>query len=247
MDANSLIEKFNASKEAKQLAIAYGGDGELLKVVAKVGDKKGIIPIRNYGQCEKHKNLLRDLVEHPNEFKHELKYSKQPFIDYEFNGNSHLFEDQAKGPIAEVVMKAADPTEALRFTVKANGKTYMKQCIADGIICATSLGSHGYFKSITRTIFNDVDAIGLGFISPTYGLCNVVLRSLDHIRVTLERDADIFISGDKSFQKVSGKTGDNLDLRLSAEGVAMYGYDIFCCPECRRGRNSTLVNDQYMV
>lgn len=246
MNDIDLIAKFNASKEAKHMAIAYGGDGELLRVVSQVGIKKGVIPIRNYGLCEKHKKLLEDIVDGKEECKRLLKYSKQHFIDYSLDGNSHIFLNQANSPIAEVVLKSANPTEAIRFSVLVDGKEYMKQCIADGVICATSLGSHGYFKSVTRTIFNDTEALGLGFIAPTYGLCNLVLKGTSKVEVILERDADVVFSGDKCFKNLKLHKGNMLDLTLSSDGVALYGYDIFCCPECRRLRNSTIVNDQYL-
>lgn len=245
MDDKTLIEKFNASKTAKNMAIAYGGDGQLLEVVSRVGNKKGIIPIRNYGRCAKHANLLEEVVEGTND-KLNLKYSKQHFIDYSLDGTTNIFSDQLNGPISEIVLKCANPTEALRFTVLVNGKEYMKQCIADGVICSTALGSHGYFKSVTRTIFNDTEALGLGFIAPTYGLCNLILKATDNVRIVLERSAKALLSGDKSFKEIDYKSGTTLDMQLGVEGVALYGYDIFCCPECRRLRNSTIVNDQYL-
>ncbi len=245
MDDIELINKFNASKEAKTLAISYGGDGQLLRVVSQVGNKKGIIPIRNYGRCAKHANLLEEIVEGTND-RLNLKYSKQPFIDYSLNGERCIFKNQLVGPIAEIVWRSADPTEALRFTVEVNGKEYMKNCIADGIICSTALGSHGYFKSVTRTIFNDTSAIGIGFIAPTYGLCNLVLKSTDKVKIVLERDASTMLSADKCYKQLSSSKNDRLDVELSTDGAALYGYDVFCCPECRRLRNSTMVNDQYL-
>jgi NAD kinase len=245
MNDKTLIDKFNASKAAKNMVIAYGGDGQLLKVVSQVGNKKGIIPIRNYGRCAKHAKLLEEVVEGTND-RLNLKYSKQPFIDYSLDGEKSIFKNQLVGPIAEIVWKSANPTEAMRFSVLVNGKEYMKQCIADGVICATSLGSHGYFKSVTRTIFNDTESLGLGFIAPTYGLCNLVLKSTDKIDIILERDASTMLSADKCFKAIDCTKGACLSLSLSIEGVSLYGYDVFCCPECRRLRNSTIVNDQYL-
>ena len=246
MNDNDLLKKFNSSKQAKHIVIAYGGDGELLKVISQTGDKKGIIPVRNYGRCEKHANLLEEIVDGSNE-KLVLKYSKHSFIDYAFNNETKLFLNQVKAPVAEIVWKSANPTCAMRFSVYVNGKTYMKQCIADGVIFSTALGSHGYFKSVARTIFNDNDSCGIGFISPTYGLCNLVLKSTDKVKIVLERSIDSTLSGDKCFKCIEAHEGDELDLQLSVDGVALYGYDVFCCPECRKYRNSTLVNDQYTI
>lgn len=243
MEEKDLVEKFNAFE--KYLAIAYGGDGELLKVVAEYGMSKSIIPIRNYGRCAKHANLVEEVIGNIKDCRRQFKQSKQHFINCSLDGLVKLF-CQAVGPVSEVTWKCANPTEALRFTVLVNGKKYMKQCIADGIICSTALGSHGYFKSVTRTLFNDTEALGLGFIAPTYGLCNLVLKSTDKVSIVLERDASTVLSGDKCFKTLESKAGSQLELQLSVDGVSLLGYDIFCCSECRKLRNSTAVNDQYI-
>ena len=244
MNSNDLIAQFNKSNLAKQFTIAYGGDGELLKIAAEVGNKKGIIPIRNYSQCPEHRSFLEELCTRDIKtrcLKSGLKYYKAPYVVAEVDCNEHTY----KG-ISEVVVKSHDPTEALRFSVIVNGKTYMKQCIADGFIFASKLGSHGYFKSVTRTLFTDDHSVGLGFIAPTYGICNLVLKATDDIIVKFERGTTTSIAYDKKFETTSLPSGSEVKLYQASEGVALYGYDIFCCPECRRLRNSTLVNDQYL-
>lgn len=245
MNEKDLVEKFNVS--SKQFVIAYGGDGVLLRAIERYGASRSIIPIRNYGRCAKHISLLTEIAGDEKECKHLFRYSKQHFIDYSLDGNSEVLSNGKKfKPASEVVWKCANPTEALRFSVLVNGKEYMKQCIADGIICSTALGSHGYFKSVTRTLFNDTEALGLGFIAPTYGLCNLVLKSTDKVSIVLERDASTVLSGDKCFKTLESKVGSQLELQLSVDGVSLLGYDIFCCAECRKLRNSTSVNDQYI-
>lgn len=244
MNDNELIAKFNASNIAKQFAIAYGGDGELLKVAAEVGNKKGIIPIRNYGQCIEHKCFLEELCTGDIKAKYlksGLKYCKAPYVIAELNNNCQIYRG-----ISEIVVKSQDPTEALRFSVIINNKIYMKQCIADGFMFASKLGSHGYFKSVTRTLFTDNNLVGLGFIASTYGICNLVLKSTDDVIVKLERGTNVNIAYDKKFETTFLHAETKVRLSQSCDGVALYGYDIFCCPECRRLRNSTLVNDQYL-
>lgn len=247
MNDNELIAKFNSSDAATQFAIAYGGDGELLKVAAEVGNKKGIIPIRNYGQCTEHKSILEELCNGDIKAKHlksGLKYCKAPYVVAELNNNCQA-HCTYRG-ISEIVVKSHDPTEALRFAVIVNGNTYMKQCIADGFIFASKLGSHGYFKSVTRTLFTDEHSVGLGFIAPTYGICNLVLKETDHIAIKIERGTTASIAYDKKFETISLPSESEVKLSQSCDGVALYGYDIFCCPDCRRLRNSTMVNDQYL-
>ena len=56
-----LIAQFEAKN--KNFAIAYGGDGTVLDVIKKTNGKKAIIPVRNYGLCEEHKNILAEILD----------------------------------------------------------------------------------------------------------------------------------------------------------------------------------------
>ncbi len=246
MTDKELIDNFEAKH--KDIAIAYGGDGTLLKVADAVGLKKGIIPIRNYARCKEHANLLEDVClgkDTTKELKAGLKYTKAPFLEARLIAEGEDFDKTYQG-IAEIVLKSFDPTEALRFSVVVNNKTYMKQCIADGVIFASKLGSHGYFKSVTRMLFTDDNAVGLGFIAPTYGICNLILKNTDKICIQLERGTTISLAHDKNWETVQLPAGAIIDFCQSCEGVALYGYDIFCCQECRNLRNSTTINDKYI-
>lgn len=59
-DYREAIAQFE--REHKNIAIAYGGDGEVLNVVQRTEGKKAIIPFRNYGLCEKHLLRLDDFL-----------------------------------------------------------------------------------------------------------------------------------------------------------------------------------------
>ena len=73
MDDKALIEEFESKH--KDIAIAYGGDGTLLKVAAETGDKKAVIPVRDYARCAKHKDLLAEICT-GKDTKRVLKYEK---------------------------------------------------------------------------------------------------------------------------------------------------------------------------
>ena len=83
-----LLDKFASSKSAKQFSIAYGGDGTLLKVAANVGDKKGIIPVRDYARCKAHEDILECICNENDSsvLKHRLKYSKHNYLNAYVNG-----------------------------------------------------------------------------------------------------------------------------------------------------------------
>jgi hypothetical protein len=243
MNNKELIAQFERNNP--HYVIAHGGDGTLLKVVEKFGSKKSIIPIRDYARCEKHANLLEDICL-GKDAQPQLKHSKAPFLEARIFAPDEDPDETYSG-IAEIVLKSYDPTEALRFSVVINNQTYMKQCIADGLIFASKLGSHGYFKSVTRMLFTDNDSVGLGFIAPTYGICNLILKQTDKVCIQLERGTKVSLAYDKNWETIDLPTGAIIDLCQSCEGASLFGYDIFCCPECRHLRNSTMVNDQYLT
>lgn len=144
------------------------------------------------------------------ELKAGFKWSKAPFLEARLKSFDE--DSQPYRGIAEIVLKSYNPTEALRFTVFVNGKVYMKQCIADGVIFTSKLGSHGYFKSVTRTLFTDNDSVGLGFIAPTYGICNLVLKATDKVTVKLDRYAITMISHDKEYETVELRADEEIEL-----------------------------------
>ena len=231
-------------KTAKNIAIAYGGDGTILDVIRQTKGDKAIIPIRNYGLCKKHIDYLLSILDGTSDKK--LKLTLCPFLEYHFcNGTS-----KNRG-IAEVVVKNVDPTCALRFNLYVGEKTYMKNVVADGIILSTAYGSTGYFKSVARCIFN-MDAIGIAFIAPTQGINNVVLDSTNRIRVEFIRSADVVVTADKAKDKISVKANDIVEVERVPEQVSIFGLDEFHCQECRTLRHSIVENgieiqDQYAV
>ena len=220
-------------KTAKNIAISYGGDGTLLETFHKNPDK-AIIPIRNYGQCDKHKHLLEDVLNGTTKRKCDLKLKQ-----------CDILECQGEQALSEIQIVSANPTQCLRFNVYVNSEKFMSNVIANGVIASTILGSTGYFKSVARTIFRD--GFGLAFICPTYGINNIVLKQTDWINIEFIRDAKATISWDNITKQLDVEKGNIETIRLAPDNAALFGYDIFMCKECRKGRNSTIVNDQYCI
>ena len=218
----------------KNMAISYGGDGTLLKTFHENPDKC-IIPIRDYGRCENHKNLLNEIIGVSTS---ELKCSlKQKLGD--------LIECDNEKAMSEIQVISADPTQCLRFNVSINNKKFMENVIANGIILSTTIGATGYFKSVARTIFRE--GYGLGFICPTYGINNVVLKRTDKVDIEFIRSGKAHICWDNLIKEIDIVEGMKKNFRLAPEHVSIFGYDIFMCQECRNNRNSTNVNDKYAV
>jgi hypothetical protein len=226
---NDRIKAFE--KKQKNIVISYGGDGTLLRTFHQNPDKS-ILPIRDYGMCKKHAGIIDDVL-------NGTEFCKAQFKLY----LGDLLECDGHKAISEIQMTSTDPTCCLRFDVYVNNKMYMENVIANGFILATRLGSTGYFKSVARTIFRD--GYGLGFICPTYGINNLVLKSTDWIDIVFKRNCEAHLCFDHLKFSHAIEAGEKKSFRLSSDHVSLFGYDEFMCPECRKGRNSTIVNDQY--
>lgn len=225
----------------KNVIISYGGDGTLASMwrTAKA-QKKPILPVRNYGRCQKHEEMLKTLLDCKSEKELSLKMSVNPIIGFRVN------DDIASSvALAEVQLKNKDITSALRFNVYVNGKRYYDNVIADAVIASTPIGSTGYWKSVTRTIFRE--GFGLAFLAPTVGISSLVLKPTDSVKIELVRDAVVSIAADKEVNSRECMKGDTVNISLEQDNMSIIGYDEFMCFECRKLRNSTILQDQFIV
>ena len=236
MSVEDRIKAFELAN--KNCVIAYGGDGTLLNVARENSFKKAVFPIRNYGLCDEHTELIDELLGKAKTCR-DFKLSIHPLLNAKFLGK----EDTAA---AEVTVKNKDMTSCMRFDVLVNGKLYMENVICDGVIFATPLGSHGYFKSATRTIFKN--GIGVGFICSTYGINNLVLGLTDKVVLRFVRETEVIVTADKCLHEAEliAAGGEIAVCQDTSSNLSLFGYDMFCCPKCRKNRNSTVVNDQYL-
>lgn len=237
------LEKFTA-REKSTLEVLYGGDGTLVGEWRKFSTRKGakcLLPVRNYGMCQKHKELYTKFFR-GDEDAVSLKQFLFPVLRGEFKeaGTANFLD-----ALSELTVTSADPTAALRFNIRVNGNLVVENVIANGVIFATRLGSTGYFKSVARTIFTE--GIGIGFICPTYSIPNIIVKLADSVNFELARKSEVMVTADKLHQKVDADAGWRFDIQDACENIPVIGYDHFMCPECRLGRNSTMVNDSYCV
>ena len=243
-----LIKEFNAKE--KSVVALFGGDGTLVGEWRKYRSRKGgkcLLPVRNYGLCPKHlefyTKFFQDAGDEADCENFGVKQFLFPVLRGEFKDRGL---DNYLDALSELTIVSADPTQALRFTVRVNGRPIVENAIANGVILATRLGSTGYFKSVARTIF--LEGIGIGFINPTYSLPNIVARPQDKVEFELLRRAPIVVTADKLQQEIQdAEAGFKLVAIDACDNVSVLGYDHFMCPECRKNRNSTLVNDNFCI
>ena len=198
MEIKSKIASFE--KSAKNIKVLYGGDGTLVSEwrkwhVGKAG--KCLLPIRNYGLCSKHQELY-DKVFSGAEDAPDLKQYLFPILRADFNNS---FQEA----LSEFTVVGNDMTSAIRFNIFVNGKAFMKNVIANGVIIASKLGATGYFKSVARTTF--MNGIGVAFICPTYSVPNIVLSQSDKVEFELARKASLTVTADKLSQQIDADEG----------------------------------------
>lgn len=244
-DFSKKVDAF-AAANAAQIAVLNGGDGVLVREWRKHHSPKhlkSILPIRNYGMCQKHIEMYEKIFAANADGNDEsddisLKQFLFPLAKCHFDGNE-------VDALAEFTVVGDDPTSAIRFDIKVNGNAIAEDVIANGAIFAAKLGSTGYFKSVARTLFTN--GIGIGFIAPTYSIPNIVVQQTDKIEFVLKRKTKLKVTADKLSFNVDAELGWTFSVEDACDNVSILGYDLFMCPDCRRNRNSTTINDNYCV
>ena len=250
--------EFNNWSPNQKIKFCFGGDGTLLNNIDNIYFSSfcgvyaeshiNLIPIRDYGKCVDHKKLFNKIRTLNN--KEMLSYVQLhrryvPFLKYDFVSDTNEHRD-FKYAASEFVIKSANMTQCLRINVSVNNVKIYKNVICDGVIVATDcIGSHGYFKSITRTIFKN--GMGFAFINPTYGLTNCILNKDDIIRIDFERTARVVIVSDTKQSEEIFTTQNSIVIKCLDSKIPIVGYNDFMCYQCRQNRNSTVaINDQYI-
>lgn len=254
-DEKAILELWKKYYDHPLDKLSYGGDGTLLRKIHfdLSKDKTNLCknlyyPIRNYGRCEIHQDpsvVLPNPVNNPNTFNITKCYALE--CEVEIKSRDYCIEYDA---MSEFVLKNEDPSECLRLDISVNDNMIYKNVMCDGLIIASpNIGSHGYFKSVTRTTFKQ--GIGLAFLNPTYGITNCILKESDYINITITRDTRVHLTRDKFTTIFNCNDPNDCVFRFVMSTIKyarIVGYNTFMCPKCRYLRNSTmLLNDQYIL
>ena len=162
--------------DAPDVVLTYGGDGLLLH---SEREWPGIpkLPLRNsrHGRkCEPHE--AQEALSHL--LRGDLVRSIHHKIRLEAGGRTQL-------GLNDATIRNARPTSAVRCLVWIGEREYGHEIIGDGIVVATSFGSTGYYRSITRGIFRV--GLGLAFNNTTEQMDHTVLPEDVVIRVRITR------------------------------------------------------------
>lgn len=85
----------------------------------------------------------------------------------------------------EITLHNANPRSGVRYRVRIDDEEHHHELIGDGVIVCNSLGSTGYYKSITDSYFEV--GIGLAYNNSTEQADHVVLSNDRHIFITITR------------------------------------------------------------
>jgi len=204
---------FDIVSEKPEMVLTFGGDGTFLKSEAAYpGVPKALI---------KRSPTCRLCVELP--FDEVL--SRIRWGDYSTHEIPKL-EVCAGGKrwhaLNDVVVKNANPRHAVRFNVNGLGTAYTN-LIGDGLVVATTLGSTGYFKSITKRIFNK--GIGVAFNNTSEYFDPVIVPEESFsMEVTVTRGPAL-VYADNQEDEVLLNDGDRIEIHLSEERAQVLTFD----------------------
>ncbi len=194
-------------KKNPEFVIAYGGDGTILKA-ERLYPTIPKIPFKKSSICNKCTMYRLSELERVLEAVKKGDYHVREFAKV---------EGRAKGKrlvgLNEMQVHNADPRKALRFDIKAGGRT-IEGVIGDGIVAATPYGSTGYYKAIGYEPF-DVN-IRLGFNNATPRLGYIELRRGEKAEVVVRREKGILLA-DNSKETANLKPGDEVVVSESKE------------------------------
>ncbi len=173
-------EEFSVVTEHPECVIAFGGDGTLMRAEHQ---RPGVpkLFLRN-------SKVAKLAHEHSNE------YVLKSFFGgaYDIKELLKLRIETPSGTaeaLNDAIIHNADPRHAIRYSVSIDGRKIHEEVIGDGVVCATSLGATGYYRSVTDSIFES--GIGLAFNNST--------EQTDHIVVSEHATLSFIITRGPAF------------------------------------------------
>lgn len=117
----------------------------------------------------------------------------------------------------EVHIHNTDPRHSIRFSVSLNKRTLTPSpFIGDGVLLATSFGSTGYFKSVTRTVFEKGWQLALN--NTSHPIEPLMISDKTCVLVTLVRGPGVLIA-DNDPELIELAAQASVTLRVSEEAA----------------------------
>jgi NAD kinase len=194
---------FSRATDAPDYVIALGGDGTLMRAEFQFPGVPKLL-LRN----SKKANLA-----HPHENERVLKefFAENFTVREETKLLVHTGSRSAEA-LNDIVVHNADPRFAIRYSIVLDGKHIHDEVIGDGIVCATPLGSTGYYRSITDSTFGT--GIGVAFNNSTEQTDHMVIPESSVITTVITRGPAVcYADNQETFFEL--KDGDVITVQKS--------------------------------
>lgn len=180
---NSEIEKLIKThghtivSENPEVVVSHGGDGTLILSEFYYPDIPKL-PLRLSSVCKLCSSLPNEEV---------LKqFTSGQYTEVRLPKLNISAKGKTLYAVNDVIVHNTDPRHAIRYRVLINGEQRIDhEIIGDGIVAATPLGSSGYYRSITGSIFSS--GIGLAFNNSTEQFDHIVLNGTDRVTIQITR------------------------------------------------------------
>ncbi len=188
-----IIKKYRGYLSYKpDIVITLGGDGSFL-AAERFFPGVPKLAIRDQSICNKCDwDNLEEGIKYVLEGKYIIKKIQK--IQVKRNGT-------AADALNDIVIRNAHPTHAIRFKLFINKTQVGTQWIGDGVVISTAFGSEGYFRSITRTHFED--GIGIAFNNTTVHHEPIILKDAKIEIEIIRGEAQVAADNDPKIYTIS--------------------------------------------
>ncbi|MEQ8973061.1 MAG: hypothetical protein RIE73_21990 [Coleofasciculus sp. C1-SOL-03] len=116
--------------------------------------------------------------------------------------------------VNDIILRNENPIHAIRFKVSVNQEDVDPTVIGDGVVVATPFGATGYYRSVTRSTFNQ--GIGVAFNNPTQEKPPLLLDETDELSLEITREVGQLVA-DNNPTIVTVNPGDKIMIRQASE------------------------------
>jgi NAD+ kinase len=190
----SLVKKYGfvlttKEKEA-QFVICYGGDGTLMLAESLYPVLTKIL-LRGSKVCKKCENVSNGEIL--------LRVKKNRYKILKVWKLEAKVKDKKIFGLNDIVIHNGDVRHAIRYGFFIDNVLVEDEIIGDGVVISTPFGSTGYYRSITKSYFEE--GIGLAFNNSTEAINHIVLSEKRVIKILIRRGPAVLYADnqEKSF------------------------------------------------
>jgi len=190
-EISPLIKKYgfviSSKKQDTDFVICYGGDGTLMLAEEKYPSLPKIL-LKGSRICKKCENVSNA------EILSKVKSNKFKIIKiWKLEAK---FENKKILGLNDIVVHNGDARHAIRYELFIDDVLVRDEIIGDGVVISTPFGSTGYYRSITKSYFEE--GIGLAFNNSTEAIDHLVLNEKRKIKILIKRGPAIVYADNQS-------------------------------------------------